>query len=107
MLLCDHSSRTIMTTSVALSPVTSAAAWRGDKLLDKQDWIYHLNENQIGELEALGRRFLEDDPDLRFVKASDYPLKACAAAVEEWCKDIDEGRGFVLARGLRTHLYSD
>ncbi|MBB5443716.1 MULTISPECIES: TauD/TfdA family dioxygenase [unclassified Paraburkholderia] len=96
-----------MTTSVALSPVSGAAAWRGDKLLDKQDWIYYLKEDQIEELEALGRRFVEDDPDLRFVKASDYPLNACAAAIDEWCSDIDEGRGFVLVRGLRTHLYSD
>lgn len=96
-----------MTNLLALAPVTSAAAWRGDELLEQQNWIYYLTEAQIAELETLGRRFVEDDPDMRFVEASDYPLEACASAVDEWCKEVDEGRGFVLARGLRTHLYSD
>ncbi|MDE1180023.1 TauD/TfdA family dioxygenase [Paraburkholderia sp.] len=96
-----------MTTSVALSPVTGTAAWRGDALLDKQNWIYHLSAEQVAELETLGRRFVEDNPDLRFVKAADYPLVACAEALVEWCNDVDEGRGFVLVRGLRPDLYSD
>lgn len=96
-----------MTTSLALSPVTGAAAWRGDELLVRQNWIYHLSADQVAELEELGRRFVETDPDLRFVTAAEYPLEACAAAVDAWCKDVDDGRGFVLVRGLRTHLYSD
>ncbi|MDR3507039.1 MAG: TauD/TfdA family dioxygenase [Caulobacteraceae bacterium] len=73
----------------------------------KQDWVYLLSEDQIGELERLGARFVEEDPDLRFVQAADYPLVACAAAAEAWGRDVDSGRGFVLVRGLRTRLYSD
>jgi hypothetical protein len=90
-----------------LAPVTSAAAWRGDALSKGQDWVYLLNAEQISELERLGTRFVEEDPDLRFVQASDYPLAACAGAVKSWGSDVDCGRGFVLVRGLRTHLYSD
>jgi hypothetical protein len=90
-----------------LAPVTSAAAWRGDTLSKSQDWVYMLNADQIAELERLGTRFVEEDPDLRFVQASDYPLDACVEAVKSWGRDVDRGRGFVLARGLRTHLYSD
>ena len=94
-------------TLTALPPVTGAAAWRGDQLDRTQAWVYLLSPEQIAELETLGQRFVEDDPDLRFVQAADYPLDACASAIEEWGRDVDFGRGFVLVRGLRTYLYSD
>jgi hypothetical protein len=87
--------------------ITSAAAWRGDVLSQTDSWIYVLNDRQIAELETLGAYFVEVDPDLRFVQKEDYPLVACAEAVKEWGRDVDSGRGFVLVRGLRTHLYSD
>jgi len=96
-----------MSVIAELDPVRSDAAWRGDELSARQDWIYLLSSEQIAELEALGTRFMEEDPDLRFVREEDYPLVACADAIEEWGKDVDYGRGFVLVRGLRTHLYSD
>jgi hypothetical protein len=90
-----------------LRPVTTAAAWRGDEIGSSDQWIFHLDDAQITELEQLGARFIADDPDLRFVQAHDYPLAACAAAIDEWGRDVDTGRGFVLVRGLRTELYSD
>ncbi len=89
------------------SPVETAAAWRGDRLMQGQDWVYPLDTAQIDELERIGTRFMADDPDLRTVQAADYPLVACADAVASWRHDVDFGRGFVLVRGLRTELYSD
>jgi hypothetical protein len=89
------------------SLVTTAAAWRGDKLSQTQDWVYLLSAAQIAELEALGHRFMAENPDLRTVQAGDYPLVETADAVAQWQKDVDFGRGFVLVRGLRSHLYSD
>ncbi|MFT4198387.1 MAG: TauD/TfdA family dioxygenase [Pseudoxanthomonas sp.] len=96
-----------MSTTFELESVTGQAAWRGDELGRGQDWIYVLSPAQVAELEALGGRFVEDDPDLRFVQASEYPLQACLEALRSWGRDIDTGRGFVLVRGLRTQLYSD
>lgn len=94
-------------TAEALPPVTTSAAWRGDRLAETGEWIYQLSDEQVAELETLGALFVESDPDLRTVRASDYPLLACADALAEWGRDVDYGRGFVLVRGLRTHLYSD
>lgn len=96
-----------MTVAEIPSPVLTAAAWRGDKLMEGQDWIYELSDAQVAELEALGKRFLDADPDLRFVQAEDYPLDVCAEAVRSWREDVDFGRGFVLVRGLRSDQYSD
>ena len=96
-----------MSAITELEPVNTEAAWRGDELSTRQDWVYLLSDEQVAELERLGQEFVEKDPDLRFVRKEDYPLVACADAVREWGKDVDYGRGFVLVRGLRTHLYSD
>lgn len=96
-----------MTVIDTLQPVEGAPAWRGDQLAGSNVWIYELSPAQIAELETLGTKFLEDSPDLRTVQASDYPLIECADAIKAWGHDVDYGRGFVLVRGLRSHLYSD
>jgi len=96
-----------MTVAAIPSPVLTDAAWRGDRLMEGQEWVYELDEAQVAELEDLGKRFLAADPDLRFVQAEEYPLVACAEAVKSWRKDVDFGRGFVLVRGLRPEYYSD
>jgi len=89
------------------SPVETAAAWRGDRLMQGQAWIYTLSDAQLHELEQIGIRFVDEDPDLRTVQAEDYPLTECAEAVAAWRREVDFGRGFLLVRGLRTQLYSD
>ncbi|HZV08688.1 MAG TPA: TauD/TfdA family dioxygenase, partial [Novosphingobium sp.] len=96
-----------MTVIDSLRPVEGAPAWRGDQLAGTNVWIYELNPAQLEELETLGARFVEESPDLRTVQAADYPLVACAEAARAWGHDVDYGRGFVLVRGLRSHLYSD
>lgn len=98
---------TTLDSTLDLQPVTTSAAWRGDELVKSGEWIYQMSDDQVAELERLGRQFIVDDPDLRFVQASDYPLEACKSAIESWGHDVDKGRGFVLARGLRTEFYSD
>jgi len=92
---------------MSLTPISTSAAWRGDQLSTSDAWVYTLNKAQIEELEALGARFVEENPDLRFVQAAEYPLTETKEAVRAWGKDIDLGRGFTLVRGLRSHLYSD
>ena len=93
--------------TITLEPVRGEAAWRGDVLAQSTDWLFHLNAAQIAEIEAIGARFVEDDPDLRYVSAQDYPLTSFDEALASWGRDVDKGRGFVLVRGLRPHLYSD
>lgn len=88
-------------------PVSGPAAWRGDELSESSEWIYLLSDGERTELEALGRKFVADDPDLRTVKANDYPFQACVGLNEECARQIDQGRGFILVRGLRTEEYGD
>lgn len=90
-----------------LTEIPSPMAWRGDELKQGEGWIYKLSAEELAELEELGTRFVEDDPDLRTVSKDEYPVVACKEAVAEWGRQVDTKRGFVLVRGLRSHLYSD
>lgn len=96
-----------MTTTTDLAPISGPLAWRGDELSKTTEWIYLLSDAERAELEEVGRKFLNDNPDLRTVSAEDYPLTVCAPAIAQWGADMDAGRGFVLVRGLRTNEYSD
>ncbi len=96
-----------MPETLDLRPITGPAAWRGDVLSQSTEWIHHLSDAERDELEALGRRFVQDDPDLRSVTAADYPFDACVALNEECSRQLDAGRGFILIRGLRTDEYGD
>ena len=66
-----------------------------------------LTDAERDELEALGRRFVADDPDLRTVSAEHYPFAACRSLNDECGQQLDSGRGFILVRGLRTDEYGD
>lgn len=90
-----------------LAPIVGPPAWRGDSIGPEDTWIYQLSAEEVAELELVGRRFLRDDPDLRTVTASDYPLPLCAEGIAATATEIDSGRGFVLTRGLRVDEYSD
>lgn len=96
-----------MTNTIDHQPISGPSAWRGDELSSSTDWIYVLNDAERTELEQLGRSFVANDPDLRTVTASDYPLDACRALNAECGRQLDEGRGFILVRGLRTADYGD
>jgi hypothetical protein len=91
----------------ALEPVTGPAAWRGADIAESDAWIYHLSDAERGELETVGARFLEADPDLRFVQASEFPLPATAPGLQAWADGMERGHGFMLVRGLHCDLYSD
>lgn len=93
--------------NVTLRPVEGPSVWRGDVLRHQTDWIYELSSAERSALEVLGQRFVDDDPDLRTVTAADYPLGAAAGVAEETARQMDDGRGFILLRGLRSPEYGD
>lgn len=95
------------TANQTLDIIEGPSAWRGDDLATRTDWIYELSAAERADLERAGRAFVADDPDLRTVEASGYPLAAAGAVIDECAAQMDRGRGFVLVRGLRTEEYGD
>lgn len=80
--------------------VTDATAWKGTDFAQDSSWIVTLNAHQLAELKtaadaciARGLREIEITP-------KDFPLPTLAAELKAWARELTQGRGFVLARGL-------
>lgn len=76
------------------------AAWRGDQGIDPEQYLFTLAPAALDELEATARRFLTDGPDLGAVRREDYPLPECAPTLAAWGEVLDNGLGFIVARGV-------
>lgn len=87
-------------TTTPIATIEHPTAWRGDELATSTEWIWYLEPAEHDELVEIGRRFVADDPDLHTVRAADYPVAVCRDLLEECARQMDEGRGFVLVRGL-------
>lgn len=90
------------------TPLTGAAAWRGEDLAGDSSWIHHLSPETIAGLDAalahlkqVGRRY----PDFGL---ADFPLPdAFRAELAQHADTLENGRGFVVLRGLPIERYSD
>jgi hypothetical protein len=80
--------------------VNDPTAWKGADFANDLSWIVTLDARQIAELEAatapcLARGLHEID-----IQPQDFPLPTLGDEIKSWARIINEGRGFVLVRGL-------
>lgn len=92
---------------VARQPILGPAAWRGDEMVRRDDWIEPLTPVQVRELEeacaAVQRRGLA----LGDVGREDFPLPTLSARAAAWARELLEGRGFLLLRGLPVERWGE
>ena len=80
--------------------IPGASAWYGPELAESTDWIAHLSEVEIAELESAVDRLEETQVDLASITANDVQLPALAPRLQRLLEDVLGGRGFVLIKGL-------
>ncbi|KAM0463915.1 hypothetical protein ACHAO4_000640 [Trichoderma viride] len=89
------------------SALDSPLAWTGQQLARQSDYIHHLSENEIEEIEAALNQFkaLELDGDL--VTPDTFPLPTVGPNVLSRMRDdLHQGKGFAVLRGLDSKKYS-
>jgi hypothetical protein len=80
--------------------ITGPAAWEAADFVDDRSWVQHLDADEIAlfdhALAALNAR------DLRFPDfgRDDFPIHALAPRIARWADELENGRGFLLLRGL-------
>ncbi len=87
--------------------VNDKSAWMGRDFRNDDSWIVTLTQGQIGELSDAARRCVERGIALTEVTRGDFALTALAPAIEQWAEEINNGRGFVLVRGLPAAQLGD
>ncbi|MCY4452226.1 MAG: TauD/TfdA family dioxygenase [Immundisolibacterales bacterium] len=87
--------------------VDDPAAWRGDRMAARSDWVLAVEEGMVEELEAaataIGRRRIALFESTR----DDFPLARMHALFRTMLDALEGGRGFVLLRGLPVERWSE
>jgi len=80
--------------------IEGAAAWYGPAMAARSDWIEVLTPAERAEVSAATERLAATDIDIAAIRAADFPLPALAPRLARISRDVLDGRGFALIRGL-------
>ena len=81
--------------------IEDASAWIGADMAKRSDeWIYRLSSAEIAEVEAAVAHVRGRGMDLATIRAADFPLPTLGPRLDAMRREILNGRGFVLIRGL-------
>lgn len=86
--------------------ITDAAAWIGPKIQHDASWIYHVDADSLAEIDAALQRVKKLGRRIPY-SASDFPLPRFGGELKKILDQIENGRGFMLIRGIPRHRYSD
>lgn len=93
--------------TVRRQPLAVAAAWRGPEVARQSDWMARLSPDQIVELERAADTVQARGLSLGEVRREDFPLPTLAPVIAAWARELADGRGFVLVRGLPVARWGD
>ena len=86
---------------------SSPAAWTGAQMRVTDEWIHRLTEPEIAELEAALARVKAQGIDLYSVTREHFVLPTLSPIIDRWVHDLEDGRGFLLVKGLPIDRYSE
>ena len=88
-------------------PVLGPSVWYGRDLAPRPGaWIRCFSETELAELDSAVRAFKASGRALASVAPANFPLPSLGAALADVLRELLEGRGFVLLRGLPLARYS-
>ncbi len=86
----------------------SASAWYGpDMAQRKNEWILQLSAADVAELETVAAPVLGSGQNIAALTAVDFPLPGLTERLTALRKELIQGRGFALLRGLPVGKYSE
>ena len=80
--------------------VRDRSAWYGSELAGRTDWIEHLGEDEIAEVEKAVDHLYESQVDLESLTPKDVALPTLAPRLHCLLDEVLNGRGFVLVKSL-------
>ncbi|WP_169577658.1 TauD/TfdA family dioxygenase [Sinimarinibacterium sp. CAU 1509] len=89
------------------APIDRPAAWRGEDLRQRSDWMITLSPTEITEIQSAAQRAEALCKPLTALGRNDLPLPTLSPRIAQWRDHIRHGRGFVLIRGLPVDTLSE
>lgn len=88
-------------------PLKIPAAWRGEELRRREDWIVRLDAQSVAEIRAAIAHAQNTGRPMHEMTADDFPLPRIAGDIATWRREIRHGRGFILVRGVPVEDLSE
>jgi hypothetical protein len=86
--------------NILLDPIAPPSAWKSADLADYDDWIYRLTSSDTEELLEATAKIRERGLFAVQFDQKDFPLTGLALKISEIHEELENGRGFVMLRGL-------
>src|SRR4051794_27532545 len=90
-----------------ISVVNDASAWKGSDFRNDESWIHTLTAHDVEELAAAAKHCVSRGLHATDIARGDFPLEKLGLAIGAWAEEINNGRGFLLVRGLPKDRFSD
>lgn len=93
--------------TILTDKIMGPAAWKGDELVNDASWKHQLTQADIEEIDRALVTIKANN--IRFPKFTkrDFPLPGVAQKLQAFSTELENGRGFLLLRGLPVERYSD
>jgi hypothetical protein len=92
---------------VRRAPVDSPAAWRARDVARADAWTHTLAPADLAELEGAVDAVRGRAIAMGAMRRDDFPLPALAARIATWRRELTDGRGFLVVRGLPVERWSE
>lgn len=94
-------------TNILRTPIDDTVAWRATEIAQTKDWNTPLSSAHLVQLENALTLAKQCDKQLYEITTNDFPLPDMSADITAWIDEIENGRGFMVLRGLPVERYSE
>ena len=93
--------------TILTKKIEGPAAWTGKELTQDDSWIYFLSEKTIASLEYALNEVLKKGLKAPDFTKEDFPIQNLSDEINYFLDELENGRGFLLIRGLPIERYTD
>ena len=88
------------------TPITGPGAWIGSEIQHDASWLHRLDPEAIDEIDRALAHVKRTGARIPY-PAEDFPLPRFKARLDAIRDEVENGRGFVLVRGIPRDRYTD
>ena len=92
--------------AIDVKPATGPGVWKARDFERDTSWLHAFTAADIAEIEAALETALATDKPVTALTREDFPLPTVEAKIGAALEEVEDGRGFVLLRGITLPSYS-